>query len=921
VITEVETTGLRAVEFVNVSGRNINIGGWEIVFYDALGWPSPSAVFTVPSPSMSAAGDVFIIRNLPAQFFPGTYPSFAVVTNLLWNNNADGNPVAVLLRDNVGNIVDFVCASGADASLISVPVTIPAGHWTGAPITANLDSARTYQRFGSRDFNDSGDWHTLPRSIRTNNVGLIAPFTNALTLAFIAAPLNTFINGTATGLVTLLEQGQNVRLGAADSEGRGAMSNPFEVFWRNDLALSVSAPEAGLVNETIAYQFTITNTGPLGAFGVRFVDTNSSNSVITSAFASQGTCAVSNGVVDCTLGTVLPELPATVTVLASALSRGVISNFAAITRFEPDADVANNSVATSTTIAYPQLTISDATNAEPFSTGLIAFTVRLSAPHGQTSSVAFATSDGTATGAVDYQPTSGVLIFPPGTTNQTISIPLTADSMPESNETFFVNLFNAANLDVTKAVGVGTIVDNDGPPLVSVMDATITEGEAGIAAVSFSVVLNAPSGRIVSVGYSTANGTALAGLDYVETYGTLVFAPGVTNLTVTASVLGDTIAEPTKQFFLNLVNILNGVLVRGRATATILDNDISALDHFTLDAMPSISYMGELLPFTVTARDSSGAVASSFNDSVTLLALAAPRTVMVASNKTTWPLPLGTSFHDARVQSIYLANEIGGGGRILGLALDIETAPGQMLSNFTIRLRHTPNERYFGNAWETSGWTTNYRRDVSVVSTGWTHFAFSEPFDYNGRDNLMVDFSFDNSSFTSDGLCYSTGTPSARSLYLRTDSAYGKPIDWIVNTPPGVLASRVPNVQLFLGNNVPNTVSVSNGFAGGVWTGSTRLFAPGSNVVLRAIDAAGHFGDSAPFAIVPLRVTSVTRASGTVSVNFATLPGRDYLVEASTNVLTGWSKVSSVIPGDGNTVQFTLPAAGAQQFYRVRLAP
>ena len=130
--------------------------------------------------------------------------------------------------------------------------------------------------------------------------------------------------------------------------------------------------------------------------------------------------------------------------------------------------------------------------------------------------------------------------------------------------------------------------------------------------------VDAPSGRIVSATYSTMNGSAIAGLDYIETYGSLAFAPGVTNLTITVPVVGDTIAEPIKEFFLNLANVINGVAVRGRGTATILDGDIAALDHFTVDPMPSVSHPGELLPFTVTAHDSSGAVASSFNDPVAL---------------------------------------------------------------------------------------------------------------------------------------------------------------------------------------------------------------------------------------------------------------------------------------------------------------
>ncbi len=54
----------------------------------------------------------------------------------------------------------------------------------------------------------------------------------------------------------------------------------------------------------------------------------------------------------------------------------------------------------------------------------------------------------------------------------------------------------------------------------------MAEGNAGTAALTFTVTLGAASAQVVTVNYATADGTALAGSDYTATSGTLTFAPG-----------------------------------------------------------------------------------------------------------------------------------------------------------------------------------------------------------------------------------------------------------------------------------------------------------------------------------------------------------------------------------------------------------
>lgn len=47
--------------------------------------------------------------------------------------------------------------------------------------------------------------------------------------------------------------------------------------------------------------------------------------------------------------------------------------------------------------------------------------------------------------------------------------------MDEPNETYTVDLFNETNVIVTDASGLGTIVDDDGAPSLTVNDTSATE--------------------------------------------------------------------------------------------------------------------------------------------------------------------------------------------------------------------------------------------------------------------------------------------------------------------------------------------------------------------------------------------------------------------------------------------------------------
>ena len=204
------------------------------------------------------------------------------------------------------------------------------------------------------------------------------------------------------------------------------------------------------------------------------------------------------------------------------------------------------------------------------------FTVSLSAASGRTTSVNFATANGTAIAGSDYTATSGILTFAPGETSKTINVAILGDTIIEPNETFFVNLSNATNATISDDQGIGTITDDDGPapsPQISINNISVTEGDSGTSNAIFTVSLSAASNQTISVNYGTANGTAVSGLDYTTTSGILTFDPGETTGTITVPIIGDLHVETNETFNLNLSNATNATILDPQGVATILNND------------------------------------------------------------------------------------------------------------------------------------------------------------------------------------------------------------------------------------------------------------------------------------------------------------------------------------------------------------
>jgi hypothetical protein len=224
--------------------------------------------------------------------------------------------------------------------------------------------------------------------------------------------------------------------------------------------------------------------------------------------------------------------------------------------------------------ALPSLAIGDLTVIEG-NTGVAnaVFTVTLSPASGRTVTVGFATAAGTASAGSDFTTTSGTLTFNAGTATQTVTIPVAGDLLNEDDEQYTVTLSGAANATIADAQATGTIRNDDPVPSIAIADVAVLEGNTGTRTAVFGLTLSAASGRAVTVGYTTANGTATAGSDYTAASGTATFAAGATTASVGIVVTGDTVIEADETFVVNLSAPANATIARTQAIGTIQNDE------------------------------------------------------------------------------------------------------------------------------------------------------------------------------------------------------------------------------------------------------------------------------------------------------------------------------------------------------------
>jgi len=250
-----------------------------------------------------------------------------------------------------------------------------------------------------------------------------------------------------------------------------------------------------------------------------------------------------------------------------------------------------NGTATLRAQSQPGLVINDVTVAETNGGSVVAtFTVSFADTTGHGPAlVSITTTTGTATtggqcgtAGVDFIGVSGQLLVSLSASERSkqINITVCGDTRDEPDQTFFVNI-TARGAAVQDGQGLGTIIDDDPPPVLSISDGTRGESPTSLFS-AFGVSLVGSTEKVVSVRYATADRSAIGGVcgtpgvDYEKTSSSITLPGNVipgSAAETPVRICGDSVSEGDQQFEIHLSTATNATIQDGIGVVTITDDE------------------------------------------------------------------------------------------------------------------------------------------------------------------------------------------------------------------------------------------------------------------------------------------------------------------------------------------------------------
>jgi uncharacterized delta-60 repeat protein len=233
-----------------------------------------------------------------------------------------------------------------------------------------------------------------------------------------------------------------------------------------------------------------------------------------------------------------------------------------------------------------------------------------------TVSVGFNTQDGTAVSGLKYLSTNGVLNFADGETSKSFVVQAVNTATAEGPEYLNVNLFNptgGASL-ATPTNATVTILNTNVGLAFALGTNSFTEPSG---TVNGSVVLNVirlnNTNGTTTVYYSTTNGTAVAGTNFIGvTNALLTFNPGDSVKPITLTTIHDPLVTGDLFFSVGLFNPSLGAQLTAPSVTTVIDHDADAGISFLTAAQSVYRNAGSAIIEVISSNPNVGPVSVNY---------------------------------------------------------------------------------------------------------------------------------------------------------------------------------------------------------------------------------------------------------------------------------------------------------------------